>query len=233
MLCRSLIIAAAAAVVPALADTDSYGSSLPSVNVPACPSKGTIQYSHSVPNGTAFPLTQVDMCYDTQALRVTFTAYNETNYYYNSSYTTNDAIYNYEVMEGFFYQGTANPQTYLEFEVAPNNVTFNSFVYNPSKVRAAGAPFDHFFITDPTVDGFNATTVLDKPKHTWVSDVRIPLGLFNVDDGQAKGTLWRMNFFRTVTSAKEFPTQQYGAWSIPPGSPNFHQTPYFGNVKFV
>lgn len=233
MLFRSLIIAATAAVVPTLADADSYGSSLPSLDVPACPSKGTIQYNKSVPNKTDFPLTQVDLCYDTQALRATFTAYNETNYYYNSSYKTNDPIYNYEVMEGFFYRGTNDPQTYLEFEVAPNNVTFNSFVYNPSKVRAAGAPFDHFLFVDPQLDGFNSTTVLNKPKQTWVSNVRIPLGLFNVDDGQAKGTQWRMNFFRTVTSKAEFPTQQYGAWSVPPGNPNFHQTPYFGNVKFV
>lgn len=91
--------------------------------------------------------------------------------------------------------------------MAPNNVTFSAFIYNPSKVRATGAAFDRFYITDLADDKLSATTALDEPNETWVSKVQIPLGLFNVDDGEAKGTQWRMNFFRTVTSASTFPTQ--------------------------
>lgn len=221
----AIIVAVAAAAAPALAAN-------PSVNVPACPGKGTITYNKSDPNKTAFPLTQVDLCYDSQSIRINFTAYNETNFYYNSSYKTNDPIYQYEVMEAFIYHGTNDPQTYLEFEVAPNNVTFNAFIYNPSKIRAPGAPFDAFFIQTPQVDGLNATTTLNKHKQTWVSDVRIPLGLFDVDDGQAQGTNWRMNFFRTVVSPSTFPDQLLGAWSVTNAS-NFHETPFFGNVAFV
>ncbi len=51
----------------------------------------------------------------------------------------------YEVMEAFIYHGTNDPQTYLEFEINPNNVTFQAFIHNPSKVRAAGAAFDTAF----------------------------------------------------------------------------------------
>lgn len=105
----SFILVAAAASVPALAGN-------PSLSVPACPNKGTVQYSKSDPNRTDFPLTQVDLCYDQAAIRLDFTAYNETNFYYNSSYTTNDPIWQYEVMEAFIYHGTKDPQTYLEFE---------------------------------------------------------------------------------------------------------------------
>lgn len=43
--------------------------------------------------------------------------------YYNESYTTNDPIWRFEVMEAFIALGTNDPQTYLEFEIAPNNVT--------------------------------------------------------------------------------------------------------------
>jgi hypothetical protein len=77
-----------------------------------------------------------------------------------------------------------------------------------------------------------AVTTLDKPKGLWVSAVRIPLGLFNVDDGKAKGTQWRMNFFRIVTAKSTFPAQFYGAWN-PPSAANFHMTPFFGDVTFV
>ena len=109
---------------------------VPCLQVPACPALGTIQYDKSVPNKTDFALTQVDLCYDNTSIEITFTAYNETNFFVNASQGTNDAIYEYEVMEAFIYQGTKDPSTYLEFEVNPINVTYQAFVYNPSKVRA-------------------------------------------------------------------------------------------------
>lgn len=65
-----------------------------------------------------------------------------------------------------------------------------------------------------------------------MSQVQIPLGFFNVDEGEAEGTEWRMNFFRTTTSASTLPVQNYGAWS-PPNELNFHMTPYMGHVSFV
>jgi len=204
----------------------------PCLSVPACPDAGTIKYDKSVPEKTAFPLTQVDLCYTFSALHINFTAYNETNFYYNASQGTNDEIYNYEVMEAFIYQGTEDPQTYLEFEVNPNNITYNAFVYNPSKNRSAGAPFDDILIPEALTDGLTAKTKLNKARQKWKSDVSIPLGLFNVDNGTAKGTEWRMNFFRTVVSPESFPNQTLGAWN-PPNEASFHITSFFGNVTFI
>ncbi|KAJ7146521.1 hypothetical protein C8R44DRAFT_827232 [Mycena epipterygia] len=198
------------------------------VAVPACPGKGTVKYDKSVPDQAAFPLTQVDLCYDDGAIRITFTAYNEINFFFNPNYTTNDPIYRYTAMEVFIARGTGDPQTYLEFEVSPNNVTFQAFIYNPSKV----AVVDTFYVAEPLVDGLTAVTTLDRPKHIWVSSARIPLGFFNVDKGQGKGTQWRMNFFRIITAPSTFPAQFYGAWNQP-NEPNFHMTPFFGNVNFV
>lgn len=136
-------------------------------------------------------------------MHITFTAYNETNFFYNSSYTTNDPIYQYEVMETFIARGTNDPKTYMEFEIAPNNITFNAFIYNPSKVRADDAPFDTLYIQTPIEDGITGTTTLDKEKETWVSDVSIPLGFFNVNDGEAEGTKWRMNFVSSSQATKD------------------------------
>ncbi len=101
----------------------------------------------SVPNRTAFPTTQVDACYDDQMLQLRLTAYDEVNFFFDPNQTTNDAIYNYEVMEAFLARGTNDPATYLEFEVSPNNVTFHAFIYNRSKVRTTG--LDTAFITKP------------------------------------------------------------------------------------
>ncbi|KAJ7473071.1 hypothetical protein B0H11DRAFT_1811233 [Mycena galericulata] len=220
------ILVAAAAAVPAL-------GAVPSLNVPACPAKGTVRYDKSVPDLTPFPLTQVDLCYDNTSIAITFTAFNETNFFVNPNFTTNDPIYEYTAMETFISRGTGTPQTYLEFEVAPDNVTFQAFIYNPSKVRAAGAPFDTFFVAEPLVDGLTAVTYVDKAKSLWISTARIPLGFFNVDDGEAKGTQWRMNFFRIVTAPSTFPDQFYGAWNPTPGPANFHQSPEFGHITFV
>ncbi|OAQ65356.1 carbohydrate-binding domain, family 9-like, subgroup [Pochonia chlamydosporia 170] len=206
---------------------------VPSVDVPSCSrGVGTIKYNKSVPDLKPFPLTEVDLCYTDTHLDIRFIARDEVNFYYNLSQSTNANIWEYEVMEAFIYKGTDNPKKYLEFEVNPNNITYQAFVYNPSKVRADGAPFDHFFVLDPGTDGFSAVTKLVKPKQLWVSDVKIPLGLFNIDTGRAKGTEWRMNFFRTVVSSQTYPNQDLGAWSVP-NKAEFHITSYFGKVKFV
>ncbi|KAF3763453.1 hypothetical protein M406DRAFT_279552 [Cryphonectria parasitica EP155] len=210
------------------------GLDVPSLDVPECPAVGTVAYNTSVPNNdtAAFPETKASLCYDDSFIRITFTALQEEYFYYNNSVPTNGDIYDYEVMEAFIYRGVNDPQTYLEFEVAPNNVTFSAWIYNPSKVRATGAAFTGAYITSLVADQLSANTTIVRSEDLWYSHVQIPLGFFNVDTGKAKGTRWRMNFFRTVTSAELFPTQYYGAWN-PPNETNFHMTPFFGHVYFV
>ena len=202
----------------------------PHLFVPSCPRKTTATYTKSVPDKTPFPKTAVDLCYDKTSLHLTFKAYDEKYFYFDPEQGTNGDIWEYEVMEAFLYHGDNDPSTYFEFEINPNNVTYQAFVYNPSKVRADDAPFDHAFISNPAADGFSASTVLDKEEGTWFSDVVIPLALFNVD--RPRGSRWRMNFLRTVTSPEMFPDQELGAWS-PPDEANFHITSKFGDVFFV
>lgn len=207
---------------------------VPSLEVPSCDAGiGSVQYDKSVPNGEErFPLTQVDLCYTDSDIKITFTAFEEEYFFFNKSQTTNDPIYEYEVMEAFIYRGKNDPKTYLEFEVNPNNITWQAFIYNPTKLRADGAPFDNGQFTTPIFDGLVTSTKVDKDAKMWVSNATIPLGLFNVDDGEAQGTEWRMNFFRTVVDPQTFPNQTLGAWN-PPDAASFHKTPFFGNVAFV
>ncbi|KAK5996087.1 Extracellular protein [Cladobotryum mycophilum] len=229
---HSAIISFAAAIDSFIASTVAHKT--PSVFVPSCShsSPASLTYSKALPNLTDFPLTQVDLCYTDSFLDLTLTAYNETSFFYNASQGTNDLIFEYEAMEAFLARGTEDSVTYFEFEVNPNNVTLQTFVYNPSKRRAPGTPFDHFVVPDPFTDKILATTKLDRPGQTWTSKVQIPLGLFNVERGKARGTEWRMNFFRTVTSPALFPAQVMAAWS-PPDVADFHVTAAFGHLKFT
>ncbi|KAK8131033.1 hypothetical protein PG984_007471 [Apiospora sp. TS-2023a] len=204
----------------------------PSLQVRACPELAVASYNKTVPDQADFPHTEVALCYTNDSISMAFSAINETNFYYDPSQGTNDAIWEYEVMETFIALGDKDPQTYLEFEVNPNNVTFQAFIYNPGKVRADGAPFETFFINNTLETGFTAFTTLDRSQKIWGSSVTIPLGLFNVDDGTAQGTKWRMNFFRTVVAPDTFPNQTLGAWS-PPDKASFHMTPFFGHVEFI
>jgi len=205
----------------------------PTLKAPACPDKGTITYESRVPTqANDFPLTQVDLCYTESTLVFTFTAYNETTFYFDPEQGTNGDIWAYNVMEAFIYKGTDDPQTYFEYEINPNNVTYQAFIYNPSENRAAGAPFDHMFVSDPAADGLKAQTTLNKDEETWISEAEIPLAFFNVKNGQAKGTQWRMQFLRTITSEATLPDQELGAWN-PPDAANFHISKYFGHVALI
>lgn len=93
-------------------------SGVPSLKVPACPSKATASWNTAMPDPTPFPRTHVDLCYDSTNIHLTFNALDEVNFFYNSSYKTNDNIYEYEVMEAFLYHGTNDPSTYMVWSLS-------------------------------------------------------------------------------------------------------------------
>ncbi|KAF3483172.1 uncharacterized protein GIQ15_02496 [Arthroderma uncinatum] len=217
-------ILAAAAVISSVVAHD------PVVEVPRCPRRVSLGFDKTVPDQKPFPRTSVKLCYNTKTLNLQFEAKDEKYFYFDPAQKTNEDIWKYEVMEAFISTGHADPSTYLEFEVNPNNVTYQAFVYNPSKNRAEGAPFDHAFITDPIADGITSKTSLAQAEGRWSSDVHIPLALFNVDT--PCGSKWRMNFFRTVTSKETYPDQVLGAWNSP-NKASFHITSFFRKLVFV
>ncbi|KFA60727.1 hypothetical protein S40285_04723 [Stachybotrys chlorohalonatus IBT 40285] len=206
---------------------------VPKLDVAACSDNvTTIAFDKSVPDRDRFPKTQVGLCYTDTSIMMNFTASNETSFHFDPTHSTNSDIWVYEVMGAFLHRGGGDPGTYSEFQVSPNNKIYASQVYNPSKTRRAGQPFDHMLLSDPFNDNIRARTELSREKQRWVSRVEIPLALFNVDQGKAKGTAWRFNFFRTVTNRETWPHQQFGAWSVP-NSANVHVTPYFGKIMFI
>ena len=174
-----------------------------------------------------FPRATVDICYTDTTIRLVFTAYDEVSYHMNESYQNNDPIFDYTVMEAFVAAGGwYDPTSYLEFEVAPNNVTWTGFIQNPNKNFTPSAAA---MITDLNVYPIIANTSTDPSQNTWTSVVSLPLSMFNI--ANPEGTQWRMNFFRTYYKDSKSP-QEFGAWN-PNKLISFHQTPYFGKVRFV
>ncbi|KAJ2891096.1 hypothetical protein GGI21_005954, partial [Coemansia aciculifera] len=152
------------------------------LHVPKCPATVQAKFTTQIPSGAACPQTNVDLCYTDTSLNLVFTALGETAFYFDPKQTTNGDIWKYEVMEAFIYKGSDDPQTYFEYEVSPNNVTFNALIYNPSRASKANAALDHAFIANPFSDGFAVNTVLDKPNKKWTSHSTIPLALFTAEN---------------------------------------------------
>lgn len=222
-----------AAIIIFLTSTAAAVSALPHLAIPSCPALAIASFNTTVPTPGSFPPTAISVCWTPSHLALNFTAANETNFYYNASQHTNGALYEYEVMEMFLWPGTAAPETYFEYEVSPNpaGVTYQAFVYNPSRVRAKGTPFAHFFVDQPESLGFTVDTIINKAARKWHSRINIPLGLFN-PPADPRGSRWRINFFRTITNPSMFPNQVLGSWS-PVNESNFHMTPFLGYATFV
>lgn len=69
------------ALVSALPGMLGQSLTRPALEVPACPTTGTVSYNTSVPDGGLFPLTQVDLCYDDSSIHIKFTAFEEKDFY--------------------------------------------------------------------------------------------------------------------------------------------------------
>lgn len=99
---------------------------LPTLEVPHC-IDGSTQALINKRLGTLasdFPTATVDLCYTDTSLEMIFTANSETSYLVNETFVNNDPIWMWTVMEAFIATGDEDPTHYLEFEVAPNNVTW-------------------------------------------------------------------------------------------------------------
>lgn len=198
---------------------------LPSMTVPNCNDGFSMAAINKRLGSLAqdFPEASVILCYTEKSLELIFKATGETSYLVNETMVNNDEIWRWTVMEAFIGVREHAPTRYLEFEVAPNNVTWIGFIHNPNKDFTSKATA---FVNDLETYLITAGTVRSEAEQTWTSTVSLPLSMFNVAD--PVNTKWRMNFFRTFYR-DENSDQEYGAW-IPNKQISFHQTECFGHV---
>ena len=140
-----------------------------------------------------------------------------------------DKLWREEVVE-LFINADKNSKKYVELQVNPKNVTFDSYLPD---YRANQNDWDSGMKTAVKVDGtVDNRSDVDKG---WVVEVALPLDAARGKDKEmrnvppAVGTEWRMNFFR-LDVPKEHASEA-SSWS-PPMVGDFHALERFGTVIF-
>lgn len=171
--------------------------------------------------------TQVKTCYSPTTLFVAFIC-NDPDIW--SSFTQRDEhLWEQEVVEVFL-DTDREPSTYLEIEVSPANVLFDSYIVDPLDIDvAATKQYDLAAIqTAVAVEGtLNRRGDRDR---RWTVEIAIPLAEVIQDAaGVVPGqTEWRINFYRVNADSGGKSTGY--AWS--PTGARFHKPEVFGVVRF-
>jgi hypothetical protein len=140
-----------------------------------------------------------------------------------------DHLWTEEAVEVFIDTDSIS-NTYVEIEVSPMNVLFDSYIVDPVDIDiAATKEFDLNGIkTAVSVDG--SVNAEDDPDKQWAVEISIPL-IELVDENYMiipGRTEWRINFYR-IERERTGESRGY-AWS--PTGPRFHKPSAFGVLKF-
>jgi hypothetical protein len=172
-------------------------------------------------------LTTVRTGYDKQNLYVAFIC-NDPDIW--SSYTSKDQhLWNNEVVEVFI-DTDSDPNTYVEIEISPRNVLFDSFIIDPENIDfEETARFDLADIhTAVTVNG--TLDVREDRDWRWIVEISVPLKCLDkkLCDIYHEKMRWKINYFR-INRDKGKRTGEY-AWS--PTNNGFHVPTRFGVLTF-
>ena len=173
-------------------------------------------------------LTIAQIAYDQDNLYIAFTC-NDPDIW--GDFTERDQhLWTEEAVEVFIDTDTIS-NTYVEIEVSPNNILFDSFIVDPVDIDiAATKEFDLAGIkTAVTVDG--SVNIADDPDKKWTVEIAIPFNdLVDEDDTIIPGkTEWRINLYR-IERTRGGESSSY-AWS--PTRARFHKPAAFGILNFL
>lgn len=173
-------------------------------------------------------LTWLKTCYDDQNLYLAFTCNDPDIWGYYTS--RDDYLWNEEVVEVFI-DTDNDPNTYVELEVSPCNVLFDSFITNPDNIDfVTTAKFDLPDIkTAVTLVG--TLNVQDDTDRKWIVEMAIPFKNLIQDYNYHNLTKlsWKINFYR-INRDKNKNTEGF-AWS--PTYSGFHKPAKFGTLIFI
>ncbi|MBN2411927.1 carbohydrate-binding family 9-like protein [candidate division KSB1 bacterium] len=166
------------------------------------------------------------VCYDKINLYIAFLC-NDVDIF--SSYTERDQhLWEEEAIEVFI-DVDDEPNTYVEIELSPNNVLFDSYIVDPVNIDVEEtAGFDLPGIeTAVSVNG--TVNKLNDQDSGWSAEIRIPFADlvkdFKFDD--LKKAEWKINFYR-LDRDHDGPSSY--AWS--PTFGRFHKPSVFGSLVF-
>lgn len=115
-----------------------------------------------------------------------------------------------DVVEAFIGSDPSNIRRYTEYEVSPTNERLD--VKIPEKDFAWSSRFE-------------SATRVDRERHRWVAELRIPLGALS-DTKPRRGTRWRINLYRCDYANKAFLAFR------PTLTGTFHTPERFGALEF-
>lgn len=171
--------------------------------------------------------TRVMTCYDDSMLYIAFVC-NDPDIW--TDYTRrDDYLWKEEAVEVFI-DTDDDPDTYVEIEVSPANVLFDSYIIDPVNIDIpATAAFDLPGIkTAVFVEG--TLSVRDDTDKSWTVEIAIPFRDLVTDRNKNVGpqSAIKINFYR-LDKNRDMPSAGY-AWS--PTGGRFHKPAVFGKLIF-
>jgi hypothetical protein len=171
--------------------------------------------------------TRVMTCYDDSLLYIAFVC-NDPDIW--SNYTQrDDYLWKEEAVEVFI-DTDDDPDTYVEIEVSPANILFDSYIVDPVNIDIpATAAFDLPGIrTAVFVDG--TLTARDDTDKSWTVEIAVPFRDLATERNKTPGpdSAIRINFYR-LDKNRDMPAAGY-AWS--PTGGRFHKPAVFGSLIF-
>jgi len=172
-------------------------------------------------------MTWAACCYDRQNFYIAFEC-NDPDIW--STYTERDQqLWKQEVVEVFI-DTDNDPATYIEIEVSPSNVLFDSYIVKPADIDIdQTAQFNlSGIMTAVHIQGtLNNKTDRDKK---WTVEIAVPFKdmIENSEKVNFKNMQWKINYYRINQDRNDQPG--WYAWS-PTGS-HFHVPSKFGLLKF-
>ena len=179
--------------------------------------------------------TTVDPAYETYAK----VAYDNTNLYIafscndqdiHSSFTKRDQhLWKEEAVEVFIDTDDSDPNNYVEIEVSPKNVLYDSYIVDPKNIDVEETLKYNIKDIKTAVNVVGTTNNRKDKDQRWTVEMTIPFSEIVKDfhPDQLKNAAWKINFYRINRDSSPL---QYLAWSPTQGS--FHQPGKFGTIVF-
>ncbi len=165
-------------------------------------------------------------CYDENNLYIAFVC-NDRDIY--SSFTNRDQhLWEEEAVEVFI-DVDDEPNTYVEIELSPNNVLFDSYIVDPMNIDIEEtSKFDLSGIKTAVSVSGTVNFRADKDK-TWTAEIAIPFSdiIKNFNSDILKEAKWKINYYR-IDRDNDGPTHY--AWL--PTMGRFHKPSAFGKLVF-
>ena len=184
-------------------------------------------------NRSGDPVTEKDIqtwvkaCFDEKMLFVGFIC-NDPDIW--STFTKRDEhLWEEEVVEVFL-DTDQDENTYVEIEVSPANVLFDSYIVDPQNIDVAATKAYDLSNIKTAVSVNGSLNKRDDRDTVWTVEIAIPLAeITDAEPPVVPGkTQWKINFYRVNADAGE-PSTGY-AWS--PTGTRFHKPSVFGTLFF-